>query len=380
MKYFAYYADSRKYKNVNYTLAAVNKMQYIAEKISAILGTTEIISAVSPLCGNQDAELFNLNDKITVRYFKASSNSNKIINAIERMFNNARFFRWAKKSIQHGETIVVYHSLGYMKAFSRLKRMINFSLVLEVEEIYADVMKDEKLKKKELDFLKIADAYIFPTEALGTLVNQNNKPEIIIHGTYKVEPKTNELEAFDHTVHHVLYAGTFDPRKGGVYAAVSAVGFLPANYHLHVLGFGTEEDVYKINEYIKQVSQNAKARVTYDGLKAENEYVEFLQSCEVWLSTQNPEESFNETSFPSKVLSYFANGLRVVSVRIPVVEKSYVGDMIFYYDKQDPEDIANAIIKACEDNNQVDVRERIRKLDSDFQVNLYNLFRYCEEN
>lgn len=379
MKYFGYYADDRKHKHVNCTLAAVNKMHYIAEKISAFSGSTEIISAVSPICGRQDAELYDLGNRITVRYFKASSCNNKIVNLVKRTCNNIRFYKWAKQNVEHGETIVVYHSLGYMNTIRRLHRANNFKLILEVEELYADVMKNDRLREKELDYLHTADAYIFPTSSLGTLINQTHKPEIIIHGTYNVEPKADIVEPFDDSVNHILYAGTFDPRKGGAFAAISAVEFLPSNYHLHVLGFGTEDDVQRINEYIDQIRQRTKATVSYDGLKSGNEYIRFLQSCQVGLSTQNPDKSFNDTSFPSKILSYFANGLKVVSVRIPVVEKSQVGDMIYYYDKQEPRAIANAIIEACEDENHVDVRKRIQELDAEFQVNLQNLLKYCEE-
>ena len=39
-----------------------------------------------------------------------------------------------------------------------------------------------------------------------------------------------------------------------------------------------------------------------------------------------------------------ANGLRVVSIRIPAIEQSAVGDALFYYDKQTPEEIAKAIL------------------------------------
>lgn len=38
-----------------------------------------------------------------------------------------------------------------------------------------------------------------------------------------------------------------------------------------------------------------------------------------------------------------ANGLRVVSVRIPVVEESGIGKCVYYYDEQTPENIAKAI-------------------------------------
>lgn len=371
MKYFGYYADERKQNNVNCTLAAINKMHYISTRIVDIDGKTEIISAVSPLQGYQVDELYELDRGISIRYFKASASPNKVINVIKMTINSVRLFNWAYKNIKQGETVVVYHSLGYMNLFKLLKKIKKFSLILEVEEIYADVLDNQKLRKIELQFMALADAYVFPTELLSKAVNKERKPEVIIHGAYNVEfPVDNIGKEHDSDQKHILYAGTFDPRKGGVYTAINAVKFLPENYHMHILGFGTEDDIHKIKQLTRNVNYESKATVTYDGLKSGEEYVRFVQSCDVGVSTQNPNASFNDTSFPSKILSYFANGLKVVSVRIPVVETSKIGDLVFYYDDQEPRAIADAIIKACESEIIEDVRNRINKLDADFTADL----------
>ena len=64
-----------------------------------------------------------------------------------------------------------------------------------------------------------------------------------------------------------------------------------------------------------------------------------------------------------------ANGLRVVSVRIPVVETSDVGDILYYYDKQTPEDIAHAILMINFDK-KYDSRKRILELYEKFKRDL----------
>jgi hypothetical protein len=92
------------------------------------------------------------------------------------------------------------------------------------------------------------------------------------------------------------------------------------------------------------VSLKTEATVTYDGVLLGEEYTGFLQSCHIGLSTQDPCASFNATSFPSKILSYMSNGLRVVSIRIPAIETSEVGQYMYYYDEQTPEEIAKAIM------------------------------------
>ena len=99
------------------------------------------------------------------------------------------------------------------------------------------------------------------------------------------------------------------------------------------------------------------------------DYIRFIQSCDIGLSTQNPDAAFNATSFPSKVLSYLANGLRVVSIRIPAIEQSAVGSKLFYYEKQTPEEIAKAIL-AVNMNEQYDSRQLIADLAVDFEEKL----------
>jgi hypothetical protein len=101
-------------------------------------------------------------------------------------------------------------------------------------------------------------------------------------------------------------------------------------------------------------------------------YIEFIQSCDIGLSTQDPNAAFNATSFPSKILSYMANGLKVVSIRIPAIEQSAVGDMLFYYDEQTPEQIAKAIL-SVDMSAEYDSRKLILELSKKFQCDLEKL-------
>ena len=120
------------------------------------------------------------------------------------------------------------------------------------------------------------------------------------------------------------------------------------------------------------MQKKAKCTLTYDGLKSGEEYIRFLQSCQIGLCTQIPDARYTETSFPSKVLVYLANGLRVLSVRIPAVENSEVGGILYYYDTQSPQEIANAImnIPMKEDYNS---RQLLNQLDKDCERNLKRL-------
>ena len=124
-----------------------------------------------------------------------------------------------------------------------------------------------------------------------------------------------------------------------------AAEYLPENYHIHICGFGNLEDVEAVKKQVVEVKGKSISTITYDGLKKGNEFVEFLQQCHIGLSTQKPEGVYNDTSFPSKVLTYMANGLAVVSIKIPVLEKAAIADALSFYESPSGKSLAEAIMK-----------------------------------
>ena len=53
------------------------------------------------------------------------------------------------KNTNKDSIVMVYHSLGYMSLVKRLKKLKGFKLIIEAEEIYGDVIGDEKTSQKE---------------------------------------------------------------------------------------------------------------------------------------------------------------------------------------------------------------------------------------
>ena len=107
---------------------------------------------------------------------------------------------------------------------------------------------------------------------------------------------------------------------------------------------------------------------------SEEKYIRFIQSCDIGLSTQNPNAAFNDTSFPSKILSYLGNGLRVVSIRIPAIDLSSIGKYIYYYDRQGPEEIARAILNV-DFKEPYDSRKAIMELADKFESEIAKLLK-----
>lgn len=374
--YMAYYNSTNSSERRNAVLSSVNKMNYICEALENNGYNTEIVSASGTtekkFCKSKKVKL---TDKTTLKLFSSLPRLNRIVSVIDRVILKTKLFLYMIKNTNKDSIVMVYHSLGYMSLVKRLKKLKGFKLIIEAEEIYGDVIGDEKTSQKEYEFFKIADAFIFPTELLSEKVNTEKKPEVIIYGTYHIEKELPKL--FSDGKIHCVYAGTLDPRKGGAIASAESALFLNENYHIHILGFGNEKEKAETLNTIDSISKKSKAKITYDGLLSGEEYIKFIQSCDIGLSTQNPNGKYNDTSFPSKTLSYMANGLRVVSVRIPVVEESGIGKCVYYYDEQTPENIAKAI-KSIDFSEEYDSRKTIGVLDKAFICDLKTMLKGLE--
>ena len=374
--YMAYYNSTNSSERRNAVLSSVNKMNYICEALENNGYNTEIVSASGAtekkFCKSKKVKL---TDKTTLKLFSSLPRLNRIVSVIDRVILKTKLFLYMIKNTNKDSIVMVYHSLGYMSLVKRLKKLKGFKLIIEAEEIYGDVIGDEKTSQKEYEFFKIADAFIFPTELLSEKVNTEKKPEVIIYGTYHIEKELPKL--FSDGKIHCVYAGTLDPRKGGAIASAESALFLNENYHIHILGFGNEKEKAETLNTIDSISKKSKAKITYDGLLSGEEYIKFIQSCDIGLSTQNPNGKYNDTSFPSKILSYMANGLRVVSVRIPVVEESGIGKCVYYYDEQTPENIAKAI-KSIDFSEEYDSRKTIGVLDKAFICDLKTMLKGLE--
>jgi len=377
VRYICYYDKIGAKKQRGFGLAATAKIDYI---ISVLNNNNIGVDIVSFSKCIEDDFVFSKggvsrDGMNTLRLFHSFGGNWLFISRIlDRLFVSIQFVVWFLISVRRNEEIIVYHSLGYSNIFLILKQIKSFSIIGEIEEIYQHVTKNSKKKgRSEYSFINVCDKYIFPTLFLNKEIKNNDKPFLIIHGLYQVEE--DRKVSFNDNKIHVVYSGTFDPRKGGAATAASTTAFLPENYHIHIVGFGNKKDTDSIKETIQNVVSQSKATITFDGLLEKENYIEILQKCDIGLNTHDPAGAFNDTSFPSKILTYMANGLKVLSIRIAAIEQSQIGNHIYYYEKQTPEEIANAIKMISEDNNTTDNRSVLNRLDEEFTQELKYFIR-----
>lgn len=363
IKYICFF-DSQEVNNQRYyVVAAANKMQYIISVLRDIGYIPQLVSCSwstrKKLCYVKG---FTENrGDYCIRFFPSIGGNGLFTKVIQKFFYKINLFIYLLRHTKKGEIVLAYHSLAYSWSLLFAKKIKKFKLVLEVEEIYQDVVNVMGVVRHgERLIFKNADAFVFSTELLKEKLNKCNKPSVIIYGSYSI-PKVLAPKIDDGKI-HVVYAGTFDPRKGGCVAA-SAAKFLPNDYVMHVCGFGNDKQIIDLKNIIEDNNADStNAHIEYEGLLKGTSYLSFLQSCHIGLSPQDPNASFNATSFPSKILSYLSNGLSVVSIRIEAIERSTISKSIFFYDSQSPQEIAKAIIQASPYSHNIDVIEELDRL------------------
>lgn len=375
IKYIAFYEDTVTDKQNRYAvLAAVNKINYINSKIVENGYTVNIISPSWTLNNSGFYRGGNraLFPNINLRTFHTFSSDIKALRMFKYLFSLIQLFLYLIKNTYKGEPVIVYHSVILSLPVRLAKAIRKFTLILEVEEIYQDVASYSNYgKKSEYKVIHKADKYIFSTEMLHEKLNIRKKPFIVIYGAY-YNKKIRSAKEIDGYI-HVVYAGTFQPKKGGD-IAIRCAAYLPENYHVHIIGFGSAKETKAIKDMINIVSKSSLAGITFEGTLYGEDYISFLQTCHIGLSPQDPSEAFCDTSFPSKILSYMSNGLRVVSGRVKAVEKSKLGDCIYFYNQQTPGAIADRI-KSVNLSDSCHIGARIELLDKEFSHNLIRLIQ-----
>lgn len=371
--YIGYYTSEQiQHENRKKSPAAETKMEYVISSLSKV--TSENIQIIAANDTNVKHVVKGsttiIRKGISLKTFCSFSSGISLLRIVGRAIKKTQMCLYLLKNVHQGDRIIVYHSLAYKGLVRVLRLFKRCRITIEVEEIYADVIGSKRLRKKEMKYLQNADTYIFSSNLLNIEVNLTNKKYAIAHGTYGYSPSIAEKEKDGHI--HVVYAGTFDSRKGGALAAIESAEFLPSIYHLHIMGFGTKLETQNVLTKIEEISKKTSATITYEGNLSGEQYICSIQKCEIGLSTQNPDEAFNATSFPSKILSYMSNGLRVVSARVPAVETSSLGKAVYYYDLQEPKEIANAIMSINLSENY-DGRKIVKDLDDEFLMELSNI-------
>jgi glycosyltransferase involved in cell wall biosynthesis len=182
---------------------------------------------------------------------------------------------------------------------------------------------------------------------LGNLLQIPSERYVVCNGSYGPVIKKNSKSS---NIINLLYSGTFDTTKGGVYAAIESMRYLGPQYILTICGFGNKEQCDMVLNLIREMNRDLKRdSIIYKGFVPgdSDEYTAILNSTDIGLALQSPEGAYNQSSFPSKIVEYLRYGICVVSSDIAVVRQSELGGLINYVEEYSAENIARTIMR-CE--------------------------------
>lgn len=364
VKYIGFYdIESYAFEKRVKSIAAVNKMNYIANAMKSAGYSVVIVSPSwsANIGGFYKKRNTNLSENISLKMGPTFGADNFFTKKFRVFLSWIWLFFYLIKNVQKEEKIVVYHSMMAIYPIYYAQKIKKFKIILELNEIYQDVtVLSSKFKKLEMQIINNSEAYILSTELLQSKIS-TKKTFLINYGNYRISKKV-ESPLKDKI--HIVYAGIIDKYKGA-FNALDAAQFLTEKYIIHIIGFGNEMDIMELHKRIKINNENNECKVIFDGLKTGEEYIEYISKCHIGLSTQSPGAEYNNTSFPSKVLSYLSMGLRVVSVDIESIKKSKIGELLYYYIGNSGKSISEAILK-IDINSPYDSKKSLIELDKKF--------------
>jgi hypothetical protein len=333
------YAFEKRVKSI----AAVNKMNYVASAIESAGYSVEIVSPswTADNIGFYKNRITKLSENISLNVGPTFGANGFFTKRLRILLSWIWLFSFLIRKAQKDEKIIVYHSMMAIYPIYYAQKIKKFKIILELNEIYQDAaVLSKRFKKLELKVIYNANSYILSTELLLSKVRADSS-SIINYGNYNFNAL--DLKYCDGKI-HVVYAGIIDKQKAGAFNALECAQFLTNKYVVHLIGFGNDNDVNELKKNIEINNQKNGCKVIFDGLKSGNDYIEYVSKCHIGLSTQTPDGGYNLSSFPSKVLSYLSMGLRVVSVYIEVIKKSKIDHLMVYYMSSDGKSIADAIV------------------------------------
>lgn len=352
IKYIAYFdtTDNKMFPR-DVSPAAMNKVSGIVDLLTSKEYKIDIISpAYSKNKNKSSNQLISIKNGVTLRLFKHCEYNSFFGKAVRKLFFNRHFKKFLKSTLTSKDIVICYHSLVYYKLVNKLHKKIGFKLINEVEELYGDVVHSARISESEKKLLNNSDAFIFSSSVLQTSFNIRNKPFCIINGNYTYK----NLKKESHKGINLLYAGTFSAEKGAE-QSIKSFYYLPQEYTLYVAGFGTSEEITNI----KRLCDNE--RIIYLGLLNRTQMDALMSKIDIGLCTQKQSASFNNSSFPSKILDYLCSGLRVVSSNSVSVSQSEIAKLITIYDDKNPQSLAEAIV-SCSRFENCNQKEELEKL------------------
>lgn len=284
----------------------------------------------------------DLNEEIS--FINSFGRTNLFLKIASRLYMQLQVILHIIFNIKPEDIVVVYHSMGLRWPLIIARKILNRKIILEVEELYSAAwqLRKDQINKEKKYFRNIADSYILVNDIIAKKCSLS-KPFVVCYGNYEKNPNVNNFEEDNLT--HIVYAGVISEEGTDAFIASETITFLPKNYRIHILGYGTNSHINKLETKIDSINKFLGYKgVTYEGCLSGHEYTLFLSKCSIGLCTRVLKDDLSDYTFPSKILVYLGNGLIPICSPITSVMQSQVKDYVVFTEEITPESVANAIL------------------------------------
>lgn len=376
--YICNYDDYNNNRNLNTQPSAVTKINYIKSALKEIGFKVMVFSTaecVNDACCLNRAIQIDVDSNETILYQWTFGRTNIGLKVFSKIGMFVQLIIYLLFHVKKEEKILVYHSLPLLPVISFIRRIKKRKIYFEVEEIFHAVYGSSNTKvEEEKNRLKGADGYILVNDIMKEKCAFDS-PAAVCYGVYKAEHEKGERDKNDGKV-HIVYAGVISEKGSDAYLAVDVAQYLPANYIIHLLGYGPAPATEELNRHIARCNRINKSKVVYEGCLLGEEYSAFLSKCQIGLCTRTLENNVSDYTFPSKVMVYIANRLIPVCTPISCIMRSKIKDYVVFSADISPKSIAESIL-GVDISLRNTYNDLLSDLDKNFKRSLKDLFDHA---
>lgn len=377
IKFLVFYdIDEFESEKRNNPLSSRTVVDYICQVLNSLGHQVEIVSPSETFIFGKyfKSRTTEINENKKVTLGPTIGARIKLLNAFFKAVTRLWFVLYLLKNIKKGDRIFIWHQIPLMMPINLLYPFIKNKVkkIWCIGELYYKVNPERfnSVTIKEQLFLKKGDKYILSTKGILKYENINSNDCIVLPGNLSVFDQKESI--FDDDKIHIVYSGVLNSTKG-VKQAISIANYLSDQYVVHILGWASSQEVISdLNNKINEINKKGFCQVKYEGVLKGNKYIQFLCSCDIGLCSQDIDTTYNDCSFPSKVLSYLGCGLRVVCSDIEAVRDSELANHIYFCENNEPKILAEKILNISKDYID-DPRKKLTEMNISFRKSLQRI-------
>ena len=375
--YVGYYDRLRDGQFVrNVSPAAVRKMDYIIDVLCELGEKVTIVSPAILTSLNDSADLHPsveiLKEHCTLICPPMLPIKNKRLQAINARFARLWLKRYLLRHVKKDDVVMLYHVPILASAIISSLDKIGYKFILEIEEVYSKVwnLSNGDRKKEALLISRCNGNAIVVSEVLKERLGLNKA--LVSYGSYQTysgpirKKKSNTIR--------LVFSGGIEKTRGGAFVALNVIRKLPRNYTLTISGnidLNSREEFLQIIQDIN--TEKGFLCVQYVGLLPQDQFEEMLLNSDIALNLQR-EGEYGGFLFPSKILTYLAYELPVVTTPGDSICKSSLCDDLFITEDYQTETIIRTITTIDLSENH-DYRSKLQIMDKEFKKMLGELLK-----